>query len=218
MRLKEKHRLDLNNIVGVISKIHGVVGVILFGSIARGDDDEYSDYDLLVLFENKALMWQKWDDLFQAISNLKISLHLIPEALEELKAANPAFLDELHRNGKVLFAKFPFEVLSKPLKLKPFCLIVYNMSRLSYRDKMKVAYFLYKKGGAGAVAKVRGIKINESCILVPSNKSNELVNILNSFGVNVKKLEIYITEDDFKELHDHGLMVTSRKSLVNVIP
>jgi hypothetical protein len=34
----------------------------------------------------------------------------------------------------------------------------------------------------------------------------------------VKKLEIYITEDDFKELHDHGLMVTSRKSLVNVIP
>jgi len=193
MKLKEKHTLDLNNIVSVVSKIHGVVGVILFGSIARGDDDEYSDYDLLVLFENKALMWQKWDDLFQPISSLSMSLHLIPEALEELKAANPVFLDDLYRHGKVLFARLPFEVFSKPLKLNPFCLIVYNMSGLSYRDKMKAAYFLYKKDNAGAVAKARGIKINESCILVPSNESNELVKKLNSLGVNIKKLEIYIT-------------------------
>jgi len=194
MKLKEEHRLHLDSIVSAISRIHGVVGIILFGSIARGDYDEYSDYDLLVLFETKALMWQKWDDFFRAVSNLNISLHAIPEALEELKAANPVFLNEIHRHGKVLFAKFPLEVSSIPLELKPFSLIVYNMSRLSYRDKMRVAYFLYKKGNDGAVAKAGGIKINGRCVLVPRNESNEIVDMLNSFGVNVKKLEIYVTE------------------------
>ena len=34
-------------------KFQGVVGIVLFGSQARGDYDEFSDYDLLVLFENK---------------------------------------------------------------------------------------------------------------------------------------------------------------------
>src|SRR3989337_359746 len=51
--------------------------------------DGFSDYDLLVLFGDKALMWQNWDELFQATGNLKMNLHVIPEALEELKAVNP---------------------------------------------------------------------------------------------------------------------------------
>ena len=47
MRLKEQQKLDLNKIVSSVSKIQSVVGIILFGSQARGDYDEFSDYDLL---------------------------------------------------------------------------------------------------------------------------------------------------------------------------
>ncbi|MGQ9552453.1 MAG: nucleotidyltransferase domain-containing protein [Candidatus Bathycorpusculaceae bacterium] len=210
MRLREKHTLDLNNIVNVISEIRGVVGIILFGSIARGEEDEYSDYDLLVLFEDKASMWQKWDNLFQATSNLEVNLHLIPETLEELQTANPVFLHKLQKHGRVLFAKFPFEVFSKPLELKPFCLIVYDMRRLSYRDKMKATYFLYKKNNKGAVAHAGGIKINGSCILVPNNESSRIINALESLSVSVTKLEIYIAEDNLKELLDKETMAKSK--------
>jgi len=59
--------LDLSEIVDVVSKVQGVVGIFLFGSLARGDFDEYSDYDLLVVFEDKVLMWRSWDELFRVV-------------------------------------------------------------------------------------------------------------------------------------------------------
>jgi predicted nucleotidyltransferase len=189
---------DLNSVVDVVSRIRGAVGVFLFGSFARGDYDEYSDYDLLVLFEDKALMWQNWDELFQSVGSLKMNLHVIPETLEELKTANPVFLGELFKYGKVLFARFPLEVFSKPVKLELFWLIVYDMSGLSYRDKMKVVYFLYRKGGRGVVAEMGGVRLGDGCVLVPSNVGDEISDKLSALGVNVRKLKICVSEDQFK--------------------
>jgi len=85
-----------------LTRFQGVVGVFLFGSFARGDYDEFSDHDLLVIFEDKVSMWQSWDELFQAVGNLRMDLHVIPETLEEFEAANPVFLEELFKYGKVL--------------------------------------------------------------------------------------------------------------------
>jgi predicted nucleotidyltransferase len=198
MRLKERHVSELNSVVDVLSRIHGVVGVFLFGSFARGDYDEYSDYDLLTLFEDKASMWQNWDKLFQSVTRLKMNLHVIPETLEELKAANPVFLDELHKHGRVLFAKFPLEVFSEPARLKTFSLIIYNMHGLSHSDKMKTIYFLYRKNGQGVVAQTGGKRLGESCFLIPSSVSNEIIDKLRALGVETKKLEIHVSEDQLE--------------------
>jgi len=199
--------LDLSKIVDVLSKIHGVVGVILFGSLARGDYDEYSDYDLLVLFENKALLWKNWDELFQAVGNLKMNLHVVPETVEELNKANPVFLEELFNHGKVLFARTPLEVFSKPARLAPFYLIAYDMSSLDYKSKMRIIYFLYGKGDGGAVAKSGGMKLCEGCILVPNQVGDSIVTNLNAFGVGTKKLEIYVSEEIIKS---HMIMDTKK--------
>jgi hypothetical protein len=43
-----------------------------------------------------------------------MNLHVIPQTLEELKAANPAFLEDLVKHGKILFARFPLEVFPSP--------------------------------------------------------------------------------------------------------
>jgi hypothetical protein len=182
----------------VISRIHDVVGVFLFGSFARGDYDEYSDYDLLVLFEDKALMWQNWDKLFQSVSRLKMNLHVIPETLEELKAANPVFLDELSKHGRVLFAKHPLEVFATPARLKPFSLISYSMHGLSYSNKMKTIYFLYRKNSQGTVARKGGKRLGESCFLIPSSVGAEIMDKLSALGVAAKKLEIYVSEDQLE--------------------
>ena len=212
MKLKERHMLDLSDIVDVVSKIQGVVGIFLFGSLARGDFDEYSDYDLLVLFEDKGLMWRSWDELFRVVGGLKLNLHLIPETLEELKTANSVFLNELYRHGKVLFAKLPLEVFLQPVKLEPFCLITYDMGGLSYRDKMKAVYFLYRKGGVGAVAKMGGIKLGERCVLVPNNVGDEIIAKLSSFGVEAKKLEIYVSGDLLRARRGQKSIIASKES------
>jgi predicted nucleotidyltransferase len=215
MKLKEKHTSDLNEIVNTASKIQGVTGILLFGSLARGDYDEYSDYDLLVLFENKALMWRSWDELFQAVGNLKLNLHLIPETLEELKSANSTFLNELSKHGKVLFAKTPLEVSLQPVKLKPFCLISYDMSGLNYRDKMKVTYFLYRKNGVGAITKTKGIKLSDSCILIPTSTADEITQTLSSFHVKTKKLEIYASKNSLEAWLNHKPTTTSEEPPTN---
>ncbi|MBS7656225.1 nucleotidyltransferase domain-containing protein [Candidatus Bathyarchaeota archaeon] len=158
MNLKTNQISNLNKVVKAISRLEGVIGILLFGSIARGDYDEYSDYDLLIIFKDKSSMWKSWDNLFKDVSSLKMNLHIIPKSLEEFKTANPVFLEELSNHGKILFARFPMEASLKPIALKPFCLIFYNMSGLSYKDKMKISYFLYKKGGGGFIAKAGGTK------------------------------------------------------------
>jgi predicted nucleotidyltransferase len=196
--LKVDRALDLNKIINAISKFEGIIGVLLFGSFARGDYDEYSDYDLLVIFKDKISMWRCWDDLFQSIGSLKMNLHIIPEALEELKNANPVFLEELSKYGKVIFARQPLEVSLKPLKLKPFCVISYNMAGLSYKDKMRVSYFLYKKRKGGAVINAGGIRLSEGCLLVPSDISNYIIAKLKGFGVKAKRFEIYLSEEELK--------------------
>jgi hypothetical protein len=39
---------------------------------------------------------------------------------------------------------------------------------------MRALYALYRKGGGGAVAKAGGVKLNEGCILVPSEAAEEV--------------------------------------------
>jgi len=200
MRLKERLRLDLSKIVDVVSKVQGVVGVFLFGSLARGDFDEFSDYDLLVVFEDKTVMWRKWDALFEAVGDLRLNLHVVPQALEELKVANPVFLDDLFKHGKVLFARFPFEVSAGPVGLESYCLVVYEMRGLNYRDKMKVVYFLFRKSGVGELSKVGGFRVGEGCLLVPSEACDMIIEGLKSFGVDARKLETYVNGDRVKAL------------------
>jgi len=200
LRLREKHVLDLSKIVDVVSKVNGVVGVFLFGSLARGDFDEFSDYDLLVVFEDRTVMWRSWDALFEAVGALQLNLHVVPETVDELKQANPVFLDDLFKFGKVLFARFPFEVFAGPIGLESYCLVVYEMSGLSVRDKMKVVYFLYRKGGAGELARVSGFRVGEGCLLVPSRAGDVVVEGLKGYGVIARKLETYSSGDHVKAL------------------
>ena len=195
MRLKEQQKLDLNKIVILFSSIESVVGIILFGSQARGDYDEFSDYDILVLFKEKSEMWRNWDEVFQEAGSLKMNLHAIPETLEELKNANPIFLDELNRYGKVLFAKIPFEVNLQPVSLKPVSIIIYDMRTLSTAEKMKALYFLYSKDGEGEISKMGGIKISDSSVMIPTGSAEKIERILDSFGVKTKRMDIFVSSD-----------------------
>jgi predicted nucleotidyltransferase len=113
MRLKQGLESSLAEIVNRISRFDKVVGVILFGSRARGEYDEFSDYDLIVLFPSREEMWKTWDSLFEETSRMKMNLHVIPQTIDELRSANPAFLEELYVHSRLLYAKYPFEAFIK---------------------------------------------------------------------------------------------------------
>jgi len=127
-----------------------------------------------------------------------MDLHAVPETLEELKKANPVFLEELFRHGKVLFAKIPFETFLQPLNLESFSLIAYDMRNLKYAEKMKASYFLYSKGSKGAVTKAGGIKVSDGCIVVPTDRADEIVGVLSSLGVQIRRIEIFVNSCTLK--------------------
>ncbi|MEM3871706.1 MAG: nucleotidyltransferase domain-containing protein [Nitrososphaeria archaeon] len=194
MNLKEKLEYDLNNLVETISSIKEVLAIILFGSIARGDYDEYSDYDILVIFKDKESMWKNWDELFKRVGRLNLLVHCIPKSLEEFLKSEPTFLNEIFRNGKLLYIKYPFQAYMRPLDLKPYKLITYNMSGLRQEDKMKFYYKLYGKNSSsniGLVKKVGGIKVSEGCLLMPEDSFEIIKDILNKFNVKFNVIEIY---------------------------
>lgn len=58
MKSKEKLESDLNKLSEAVA-VDGVIAAILFGSRARRDYDQYSDYDLLIIFNNKQKLWEK---------------------------------------------------------------------------------------------------------------------------------------------------------------
>jgi len=200
MSLKEDQALNLKRVVEALSKFDGIVAVLLFGSYARGDYDEYSDYDLLVIFEDKTSMWASWKELFRAVGNFRMNIHVIPETLEELKRANPSFQEELVKFGKVLYAKLPMEVYLKPVKLRPYTIIFYDMAGLNIKDKMRASYLLYKKRGGGLLAETGGVKLNDGCILAPSNTAEKLLKALNNLGAKTRKIEVFLEADSIDEV------------------
>jgi len=63
---------------------------------------------------------------------------------------------------------------------------------------MKVVYFLYRKGGRGIVTEVGGTRLGGCSVLIPSSMGDEIVDKLSALGANARKLEIYMSEDQFK--------------------
>jgi hypothetical protein len=89
------------------------------------------------------------------------------------------------------------------------------MRNVNYADKMKASYFLYSKGGAGAVAKTGGTKISDGCIIVPSELADEIIRVLTSLGVQTIKTEIFINPDMPKSWQTQNRIQTSKVQIEN---
>ena len=195
MSLRGKQGCDLDKLVRLISSFEEVIAIILFGSIARGDYDEYSDYDILVIFKDKKSMWRRWDDLFKSVGKLGLLIHLIPKSYEEFLNSEPTFLDEIYKHGILLYMKYPFIIRLRPPHLKHEKLITYDLSGLEQKDKVKLLYMLYGKKGLrkrGILSRLGGDKICDGCIIVPAENSAPLLRILREYRVKIRVLDVYV--------------------------
>ena len=186
----------LHDLVERMAPVRGVVGVILFGSVARGDNDEDSDYDLLVLFEDRSAMLEGWDELFARLGSTNLDVHAIPETLEEVKRSNPVFLEQLRRDGKVLYSRWPMETALAPLGCEPVVLVAYDMVGLAANEKMRVVYHIYGKGRRGALAAGGGVKLGGGCVALPERAGLELAKHLRLSGVRVTTMQVLIEEGE----------------------
>lgn len=186
---------ELSKLVDAASSVEGVVAVILFGSYARGDYDELSDYDILILFEDKESLWRGWDELFKRVGALRLHVHAIPKALNEFWSGEPTFLAEVLTHGKVLFSKYPLEIPAALVGARRMAIIVYSMEGLGPRAKAKLAYRLYGRrslGIRGLIEEVGGVKLSEGCLLVPEEGARRVEEVVRGCGAEVKVIRALV--------------------------
>ena len=83
--------------------------IILFGSMARGDADEYSDIDLIVIKETKQRFVRRLVEI-NAFIPLDIGVDVLiytPTELETMLAEGNPFIEKALEEGKVLYEKPP---------------------------------------------------------------------------------------------------------------
>lgn len=106
-RKKEMNR-ELQKITAVLKEKYKPERIILFGSIARGEERVGSDIDLLLVKKNQEKRAFRAKNVFMALRNLKRNYPLdpiiyTPEELEKRLALGDYFIRRVLAEGKILY-------------------------------------------------------------------------------------------------------------------
>jgi len=193
LELKKELNSVLDRLVQAIAKIEGVVSIILFGSRARGDYDEHSDYDILVVFQDDETMWRNRKELYQNIGKLGLFTQVLTRSIRELtEKTEPTFLQNILQQGTVLYLRYPFMAPALAQNLTPMAVLSYSLAKLPQNEKMKVDYRLFgKQKRKGLLEEVGGEKLGDGCFMIPAENLEKVTTILKQFGVNFNIKRIY---------------------------
>lgn len=193
MNLKSELNSELGRLVQAITKTEGTVAIILFGSRARGDYDEHSDYDLLVVFQDDETMWRNRRELYRNIGNLGLFTQVLTRSVKELtEKTEPIFLQNILQQGTILYLRYPFRAPAFAQNLIPMAVISYSLAELPHNEKMKVNYRLFgKQKRKGLVEESGGTKLGDGCFMIPAENLEKATTILKKFGVHFNLMKVY---------------------------
>ncbi len=98
----------LSEIVARIRKVIDPEKIILFGSLARGEETKRSDIDILVIVESDEPRWNRSPPLYYALSNIIISKDIIvytPSEVLEWSEVRQALVTTAIDEGRVIYEK-----------------------------------------------------------------------------------------------------------------
>ncbi|KPV63416.1 MAG: Nucleotidyltransferase domain protein [Candidatus Bathyarchaeota archaeon BA2] len=196
MRSVGRLESSLSEIVNTVKTVDGVVGIILFGSVARGEADEGSDIDLLVLFEDEDKMrMNEWEVTRRIPPNL--FTQSICACASTLKMMNPVFLQSVLEEGLILYAQYPLVLRSRLANAVVCFIVTYSLEELPQREKKRVNYKLFGRRMAerrylGLVEERGGRHLGRGCFLIPKENAEVVLNVLNEHNVKYESIEVYI--------------------------
>lgn len=80
--------------------------VIVFGSVARKEADEFSDIDILVVMDSDEPQYKRPVDLYIAVANIRVPKDIIvltPKEFEQNVANRYSFTSKIVRTGTVMY-------------------------------------------------------------------------------------------------------------------
>jgi predicted nucleotidyltransferase len=160
---------EIEHVTDRLKKIEGVTGVILFGSYSRGEHDEGSDIDLLIIFKDKKALKMNQNEIYKITAETDMFFQAVALTLDELK--NSTLLETALREGKIYQAKKELKKLFATTH-KPYALISYTTANLNPKERVTFAQelegrreskYIYK----GLLQKIGGYKVGRGVIMIP---------------------------------------------------
>ena len=101
-------RLDFQALARTVAEASGASRVLLFGSMARGDNTVDSDTDLLLVFDDHLSMAEVTERLIAADTATlprKFALDLVPMLSHDYFERQSVLSRAIHREGRLLYAR-----------------------------------------------------------------------------------------------------------------
>jgi predicted nucleotidyltransferase len=168
---------EIEHTVNKIKKIEGTIGVILFGSYSRGDYDEGSDIDLLVVFKDKTELTDGLKEIYKTTAESNLFFQVIGLTIEELK--NSPLFESTLRDGKIYYADEDVKKLLTPAH-KPYALVTYTTANLNPKERVTFTHKLEGRGKGkykyeGLVQRLGGYKVGKGVVMIPLEKLNTFI-------------------------------------------
>ncbi len=104
---KDLYSEVLEEIVNRIKKSEDVEKIILFGSTARGEMDEYSDIDIVVIKETKERFIRRILDI-ESFADLPVHVDVFvytPSEFATMLGEGNPFVERIIREGKIIYER-----------------------------------------------------------------------------------------------------------------
>lgn len=175
-------------------RFKGILQIILFGSVAKGEDTHKSDIDIAIVhnLKNPEKLKSAVNEIVSdKIQVIYVTLSRLSKEIELVSA--------LTGEGLLLFGH-PLKVYLKKTELKPFVLMVYETTDLESKQRMFLNRALYgsvsesqyegksyKTETKGIVAQLGIQKMAKACLLANPKKAVVLRSVFKRFKVKFRE-------------------------------
>jgi hypothetical protein len=117
--------------------------------------------------------------------------------ISELQKTDSGLLQNIFKEGKVLYLREPAEIPSAVLlQQKPYIIYSFRISKLSQKDKVRFNRSLYeqKRKGykyKGLLNELGGKKLSSGCVMVPNNQKEKIEKFFKKLNVRFEQLKVW---------------------------
>ena len=195
--MERKLKKIFKKITEELSAISEIKLVILYGSYARGDFGPKSDIDLFILVSKNDVLENIQNAIIRIEEKIGKSIQPTVRTEEEFKKTDSGLLQNLFREGKILFLRNFYGISAvELLRQRPFIIYTFRISSLSQKKKAKFNREFYsrtkkKYAYQGLLQRLGGEKLASGCVMIPFRKRNFLEKFFKRYKIEFESRNIW---------------------------
>ncbi|MEM4360204.1 MAG: nucleotidyltransferase domain-containing protein [Candidatus Bilamarchaeaceae archaeon] len=198
-RVVERLERALRRIEEQLAARNEIVGIVVFGSYARGEFGKTSDVDLLILFEG----YQHPETTTAGSAALRVvgeieaaerlPMHIAPllASVDLPHELGPDLLHDIWADGVVLYAKAGALARLQPKGLAPYVLVRFSLRGAPDKEKVRLSRRLHGSKGKGGILGPQAITLGRGVVLVPANQQAILREVLDEAGATYDMIQVW---------------------------